>query len=176
MPLIIAHRGLVNGPDKDKENTLTAFLSARSQGFDVEIDVWYDNYKLYIGHDTPMYETDIETLQNISRSSIDDLSHAWIHCKNINAIFRMNQIMTHQLNFFFHENDPVTLTSNGYVWTFPGQQLTSCSICVLPELIYAYHDVPKLECYGFCTDRGKAIRNLFDPTVSNSVELAWPKY
>ena len=40
MTLLIAHRGLTDGPDQDKENTLSAIIAARTQGFDVEVDVW----------------------------------------------------------------------------------------------------------------------------------------
>lgn len=171
MPLIIAHRGLINGPDKDKENTLTAFLSARSQGFDIEIDVWYDNYKWYIGHDKPQYETELTTLNSLGIENNDPECHTWIHCKNINALSRLREESFYKFHYFYHNNDPCTLTSSNYIWTFPGQELTSYSICVLPELIYAYYDVPKLECYGFCTDRGKAVQKLFDPSISNTIGL-----
>ena len=50
---IIAHRGLVNGPDKNKENTLPTIMSALGLGFDVEVDVWLQNNQLKLGHDKP---------------------------------------------------------------------------------------------------------------------------
>ena len=38
------------------------------------------------------------------------------------------------IHYFWHQEDDVTLTSRGYLWTYPGKQLTEKSICVLPEL------------------------------------------
>ena len=35
---------------------------------------------------------------------------------------------------FEHQEDDVTLTSEGYIWTYPNKQLTDNSIAVLPEL------------------------------------------
>jgi len=49
---------------------------------------------------------------------------------------------------FFHQNDNVTLTSKGYMWTYPTQKLTEKSICVMPELQTI--DVKKSA--GICSD------------------------
>ena len=39
---LIAHRGNVNGPDPLTENTPEKIESAITAGYDVEIDIWYD--------------------------------------------------------------------------------------------------------------------------------------
>ena len=49
---------------------------------------------------------------------------------------------------FFHQNDNVTLTSEGYLWTNPTHQLTEKSICVLPEL----QTIDIEGCAGICSD------------------------
>ena len=48
---------------------------------------------------------------------------------------------------FFHQNDSVTLTSEGY-GTYPTQPLTEKSICVLPEL----QKIDVKGCAGICSD------------------------
>ena len=54
---LIAHRGNVNGPDPLTENTPEKIESAIAAGYDVEIDIWYDEEgKLWLGHDEPTYE------------------------------------------------------------------------------------------------------------------------
>lgn len=173
MPLLIAHRGLVDGPDRFKENSLTALLSARSQGFDVEVDVWYDNYNFYVGHDDPMWQADIETLKSIGNVENDPTSHIWIHCKNINALAAFQELSSFRCNYFFHENDPITLTNNGYVWTFPGKQLTSNSICVMPEWTYSLKEISAMYSYGFCSDYVSTLKDIFEPVMSRPSNTTW---
>ena len=69
----------------------------------------------------------------------------WCHAKNIEAFKRLLELGTH---CFFHQNDPVTLTSKQYIWTYPTQQLTEKSICVLPEL----QTIDVDGCAGVCSD------------------------
>ena len=38
-----------------------------------------------------------------------------------------------KIHCFFHQEDDVTLTSKGYLWTYTGKQLTENSIAVLPN-------------------------------------------
>ena len=52
----IAHRGLFQGPDKDKENNPDQICEALEKGFDVEIDLRCDeNNNLFLGHDYNQY-------------------------------------------------------------------------------------------------------------------------
>ena len=69
----------------------------------------------------------------------------WCHAKNIDAFKKMLQRGIH---CFWHQEDDVTLTSNGYIWTYPGKQLTTKSICVLPEKV----NYNKFDCAGICSD------------------------
>ena len=72
----------------------------------------------------------------------------WIHCKNIEALKFCKQYNIEN-NYFYHQNDDVVLTSNGYFWTYPGKKLTEYSIAVLPEL-KKFEDIQT--CFGICTD------------------------
>ena len=69
----------------------------------------------------------------------------WFHAKNIEAFY---ELLKRDIVCFWHQNDDVTLTSNGYIWTYPGKQLTSNSICVLPE----QNNIKKFNCAGICSD------------------------
>ncbi len=50
-PAIVAHRGLVAGPDKARENAAATLRGAVAQGFSVEFDVRDDRGRLVLSHD-----------------------------------------------------------------------------------------------------------------------------
>ena len=60
--ILISHRGNMNGIEKTKENTIEQINLALSKGYDVEVDVWYENGSLYLGHDKPEEKVDLEFL------------------------------------------------------------------------------------------------------------------
>jgi hypothetical protein len=137
--IYIAHRGLFDGPNKEKENHPQQILSALSKGYDVEVDVWYKDELWFLGHDGPTYGVDEQFLYTRG---------LWIHAKNIEALYELSFT---NLNYFWHQEDDYTLTSKGFIWTYPGKTLTKTSICVMPEWKY---DVSKfnMNCYGVCSD------------------------
>lgn len=147
--LIIAHRGLIEGPNKEIENKPNTIQKALDYGFDVEVDVWFLNDSWYLGHDGPEYETNIKFLSN---------QKMWIHCKNLNALSEITSQHVH-INCFWHENDKYTLTSKGYIWAYPGQETQSNkSIKVLPEL---HSSISKVQnCLGICTDYALRYKNI----------------
>ena len=104
---LISHRGNINGKNVQKENSPDYILKALSFGYDVEIDVWYVNNKFFLGHDTPQYEISIEFLKN------DKL---WCHAKNLASLEKM---LYNNITCFWHQTDDYTLTSKGYIWTYP---------------------------------------------------------
>lgn len=136
--ILIAHRGNVDGPDPTDENKPDYVDHAISLGHDVEVDLWVISNKLYLGHDEPSYPININYL-------FDRSNRLWIHCKNIEALERLD---TSEFNYFWHDRDTVTITSQGYFWVYPGKQPVKKSIAVLPEI---FND-PINDCYGICTD------------------------
>jgi hypothetical protein len=132
---IIAHRGNTDGPSA-WENKPEHVLAALSKGFDVEVDVWLIEGKIYLGHDDPDYEIEASFLKD---------TRFWCHAKNIAALDLMMKMGVH---CFFHNVDDVVLTSKGFLWTFPGKILFSNSVCVMPEL----HAPTDSVFYGICTD------------------------
>lgn len=132
----ISHRGNLTGPNPMKENSVEYINNALSKSFDVEIDVWLKKDIFYLGHDEPQYEVDINFLKN---------PRLWIHAKNLECFYKLSN---YNLNFFWHEDDKVTITSKGFFWNYPGTQLSEKSICVLPEKF----GIRKLNCLGYCSD------------------------
>ena len=137
----IAHRGDLTGPSH-KENQTYHLVDAIDAGYDVELDLWMINDLLWLGHDGPQYL--------IKESFLLDIGHAaWIHCKNLEALNFLNSTFP-QLNYFWHEEDSYTLTSQGYIWAYPGKQVTDRSVLVhlgKPDL-NSFDVMP----YAICSD------------------------
>lgn len=137
----ISHRGNINGIIPNQENRLNYIDDALSQGYDVEVDIWGVDGLLYTGHDSADYDIDIDWI-------LDRANYLWIHVKNIKALDIMMKY-DKVINYFWHQNDDVTLTSRNFIWTFPGKELTVNSIAVLPE-VGKFHNISSA--YGICSD------------------------
>jgi hypothetical protein len=138
--ILIAHRGNLNSKSVSFENHPEYVDLAIKQDFDVEIDLWYED-GLFLGHDAPKFK--------IKKDWISERrDKLWIHCKNIKAIEWFND--KKNFNYFWHQEDVLTLTSKGYIWVYPDKQPVGGSIAVLPELYLPNIDVSK--CIGICSD------------------------
>jgi hypothetical protein len=136
--LFIAHRGNINGPNPDLENSPPYILNTLKMGYDVEIDVWNIDGEWWLGHDIHEYKIDIDFLKN---------NKIWCHAKNIHSL---HELLKHlDIHCFFHQTDDYTITSNGIIWAYPGKYVTENSIAVMPE----YNMPSNLhQCKGICTD------------------------
>tara|TARA_R110002020_G_scaffold161550_2_gene346791 strand:- start:21692 stop:22132 length:441 start_codon:yes stop_codon:yes gene_type:complete len=139
--LLISHRGNINGRKPLEENQPAYIVSTLDAGYEVEIDVWREQDKWYLGHDKPEY---------LVEGSFLKTDRLWCHAKNLAAL---ELLLDLGVNCFWHQNDDFTLTTKGYIWAFPGRPLCAKSICVLPELTsptsLSYQ--PAL-CAGICSD------------------------
>ena len=149
MKKIIAHRGNIRGPNPSQENKPSFIDAAIEKGFDVEVDIWLIDDLWFLGHDEPEYRIDKRFLKHRS-------DFLWCHAKNINAL---TELLNNKMHCFFHESDLVTLTSKGFIWTYPGAELTSNSVCLMPENFsielekhFPNHKYDFKQCYGICTD------------------------
>ena len=138
--ILISHRGNINGISKSHENYPTYIDNAIYVGYDVEIDIWYKDKILWLGHDEPQYEIDFKWI-------IDRIDKLWIHCKNVEAILYFKECK-YDINFFWHQEDKLTLTSKNYIWVYPGNQPIENTIAVMPEIYN--DDISK--CIGICSD------------------------
>jgi hypothetical protein len=145
--IYIAHRGLTDGPDVNLENRPEQIEYALSEGFDCEIDLWVMNSELCLGHDRPDYLIDAKFLKKFG---------LWIHAKNLPALRWLTDT---NFTYFWHEGDKFTLTSNNFIWTYPENELTDKSICVMPEWSDPeFTRLPK-NCFGICSDYVRKIRD-----------------
>jgi len=145
--ILIAHRGLFEGPDLQWENHPEQIERALAAGFDAEVDVRWINEKWWLGHDTPTYEVDEAFLLK---------SGLWLHCKNLEALSRLLGL---SVNCFWHQTDHYTLTSGGFIWAYPGQPLTERSIWVQPEWFGGWRDDLGQVCAGVCSKFVAEIRS-----------------
>ena len=149
---VIAHRGNLTGPNPERENKLDYIAEALAEGVDVEVDVWFHEGKLYLGHDKPDTPISVGFLLD---------NRFWCHAKNIEAL---DVMLDHNVHCFFHDVDEVTLTSKGFVWTFPGKKLTKRSVCVLPETTTGFYGQ---KFSAICTDYTRFYKFADFPNVSN---------
>ena len=136
---LISHRGNTTERKPDLENHPDYIMDAYKSGFNVEIDVWNIEGEFYLGHDEPTYQVDWKFL----------IRHGfWCHAKNFEALHRMRHCGAH---CFWHQEDEYTLTSEGFIWTYPGKKIGSQSVIVCKtekETI----DACKQRLYGICSD------------------------
>lgn len=157
---IIAHRGNIDGPDPLTENQPETIDKAIELRFDVEIDVRYipDENKFFLGHDNPDYEIDLEWI-------INRKENLWIHCKDLESLNFFSSNSKYDLNYFWHQTDSYTLTSERIIWAYPGQEVKERCVIVMPEkddvlnfLNKEYIDFSDYNCYGICTDYAQKIK------------------
>lgn len=133
---VISHRGNLSGPS-NLENNPNHILNCLSKNIECEIDVWNIDDKFYLGHDSPQYFID---------SGFLELEGLWCHCKNLKAL---NNLIKKNINCFWHQNDDFTLTSKGFIWTFPHKEVGENSVIVDTSLNWKDKNY---NCYGICTD------------------------
>jgi hypothetical protein len=144
--IYISHRGNLSSIDSSLENSPIYIEKALQQNFYVEIDLWMQNNKLYLGHDLPQYQIEKTFLDN---------KYFFVHCKNHEALhFMSNEKL--DCEYFWHQDDKYTLTSKNKIWVHPSAKLLKDSICVLPELSRT-EDLSL--CYGICSDYIMRYRN-----------------
>lgn len=137
--ILISHRGNINGKIIDRENTINYIEEALNKGYNVEVDIWYNEKSLYLGHDDGKEKVSIEFLKN---------EKIWAHAKNYDAL---RILLDNGVHTFFHNEDNYTLTSKGHIWAYPVKNYPNEVIAVLPEWNNELKDFPK-NCVGVCSD------------------------
>jgi hypothetical protein len=141
----ISHRGNLSGSNPHMENKPDYILEAIASDFEVEVDVWKLKDEWFLGHDEGQYKIKNDFLLN---------GKIWWHAKNLEAL---EELILLNAKCFWHNIDNYTLTSNNYIWTYPGYPLTSNSICVMPEKFSLENKNFKI-CAGVCSDIIKEYR------------------
>jgi hypothetical protein len=133
---LISHRGNLNGPSI-YENVPYHIQQCLSDGVECEIDVWKIQDKFYLGHNNPEHEVDFSFLRQ---------KGLWCHTKNLEAL---SEMLKQNINCFWHQNDDFTLTSSGFIWTYPNKNVLNNSIIVDNDPKWKEKNY---ECYGVCSD------------------------
>lgn len=146
MTMIIAHRGNVYGAKPESENNPGYIDECIRAGYYAEIDLHFTAKGFELGHDEPQYKVDGSWL-------LKQAPMLFIHCKTIDAMLECSKYRFP--HYFFHQTDPMTLTSSGYFWTYPDPSLmlTMHSIAVSynrDNMIWGFRHL--MECAGVCTD------------------------
>lgn len=136
---LISHRGNIKGKAENEENKPQYIDFAIDLGYNVEVDVWLKNGIWYLGHDIPQYQINYNWLK-------ERKSKLWVHCKNLECLENCENAI--ELHYFWHELDTVTLTSQGFIWAYPGKQPIKNSIAVMPEIFGDNIE----NCIGICSD------------------------
>ena len=121
---LIAHRANLYGSDPKTENSPIQILKCIALGFDVEVDVWYIDQQLFLGHDGPQYNIDLDFL-------VQHKNYLWCHCKHFDSLQYLHQYP--DVHIFSHDQDEYTFTSQKWIWCYPGKQAPYNSIIVMPE-------------------------------------------
>jgi hypothetical protein len=142
---LISHRGNTNSIQQKQENNPFFLDKLLKIGYNVEIDVWLINNELFLGHDNPEYLIDLKYLKN---------ELFWCHAKNLEALQFM---IKNRIHCFWHQEDDFTLTSKGYIWTYPGKPVCERSIivCRSKEETLEYS---KFNIAGICSDYTESLK------------------
>lgn len=136
--ILIAHRGNTSGKNKARENTISYIEEALNKGYHCEIDLCkFDGEKFYLGHD--------ETGEAVSMGWLGS-RNVWCHAKEYKTLEALVALGIH---CFWHESDKYTLTSQGWIWAYPGQPGGRYTIAVHPEKLTA-EELKKFD--GVCSD------------------------
>lgn len=142
---VISHRANISGPNPLFENHPDNIDKCIKFGYDVEVDVRLIDDSFYLGHDSPDYCVTIEWIH-------ERKDNLWIHCKDLNSLDKFSAEQS-DFNYFWHQEDDYTLTSRGFIWTYPGKKVSnSRGVLVMPEWNGCVENLNKYDCYAVCTD------------------------
>jgi hypothetical protein len=153
----VCHRGNLFGKQIPSENKPNILQIRDVQHLDVECDVWWQNGKLWLGHDIPEYETTLEWLSQSPRRLIhakDGLTFEYLLGESGKRAL--------DLHIFYHTDEDYVLTSKGIVIVYPGKPLLKGSLCMMPESAkkpYALQDREKI--FMLCSDKKESINTCF---------------
>ncbi len=139
---IISHRGNLDGPNTNEENTIEKIKYCLSLGYDVEIDIRLINDRLYLGHDGPVCEVNLDFL-------LQNSDKLWCHAKNLLALDYMLDF--EQINCFWNNEDKHTLTSKNYIWSWNTYRTCYKTVMVCKSLEDMSYFLSQ-PIYGICSD------------------------
>lgn len=156
MTRLIAHRGNTEGKKEFCENHPDYIQNAINKGLDVEVDVWYDEGELYLGHDAPNYNISIKQLEKWAKKQF-----VYAHCKNSKAALYVP--FSYGLVPFAHSEDDFIILPDMHLWIHP-KAIQALPVSVQKESIIVAHEwvTTPLNYFGICTDTPLLYKEVFD--------------
>jgi hypothetical protein len=140
------HRGNLTGPKKEFENNFGILIQRSIQGYSTEVDVWYHEHNLWLGHDKPEYKISMDWLASCKRRLIHAKDGKTFEYLLLEAGKRAID-----LHIFYHTEEDYVLTNKGLVICYPGKPLLEGSLCMMPErTTYSPQELQKSFC--ICSD------------------------
>lgn len=143
----ICHRGNLTGSIKELENNFGILIQRSIQGHRVEVDVWYHEQCLWLGHDKPEYKITLDWLVSCKRRLI----HAK-DGKTFEYLLQEAGKRALDLHIFYHTEEDYVLTNKGLVICYPGKPLLEGSLCMMPERA-SYSPVELQQSFAICSDK-----------------------
>lgn len=147
--ILISHRGNTKGKNPLQENNPMYLIKALKEGYHIEVDIWNKHSNWFFGHDFAQYKIgNNKKLKNFCKKYLNKI---WFHCKNYEALDKIKEI--NNINYFWHENDSYTITSKGFLWSYPGKKIIKKkSIILFPEKFFKIKEIKKMKLFGICSD------------------------
>lgn len=198
-PKIIAHRGNIDGPNPGRENHPDYIKAALNKGYGVEIDAWFVDGQWGLGHDEPLYAVNLQYFFDLRDHSFKIHGNAypvrrnpliWIHLKNLGAVQEMINInrtgssdrkedefghsrhLADRLNYFWHQEDDVTITNHGHIWAHPKvEDIPVGSAWVVPNYTgikgvhYNYSTSNWTRAEWVCVDYANAVNDFYKEMI-----------
>jgi len=136
---IVSHRGNLEGRNIKLENHPDQIDFAIKNNFLAEIDLRIIDNKFWLGHDEPDYLIDKQWL-------LDRNEYLVIHSKDLktsNHLVNLNK----KLNWFYHTDEDIVLTSWGWMWCYPEIYLSEGITVLIGDQVKLSSKV-----LGVCTD------------------------
>ena len=141
----ICHRGNLERKELAKENNPDILDTRIADGYDVELDVWYKNNELFLGHDNPEYPITFEWLMQSSKK--------YIHTKDASTLeyllLRCGK-EGYNPNIFYHTGEHYSLTTRNHIIVLPGQEILEGSVNMMPEMSPTPKDTR--QAFAVCSD------------------------
>tara|TARA_R100000008_G_scaffold31266_1_gene17456 strand:- start:702 stop:1139 length:438 start_codon:yes stop_codon:yes gene_type:complete len=139
--ILISHRGNINGIDFVQENTKPYIQNAIDLGYDVEVDIRYEDNNFLFGHDYGQYDVELQWL-------LDRKDKLWVHCKDFKSL---SKLIDTEVRVFYHQKEDYTIISDGHIWAHNLSDIDDK--CIIPLLSEKeLKNWKRTDVYGICSD------------------------
>jgi hypothetical protein len=127
----------------DNANKPEHIEAAINQGFDVKVDLWLKDKKLYLGDFEPEYKLEIDFLEKHHHK-------LWLHCHDLDIIEKFHDLdpMGTNLNYFYLTCENLVRTSKWYNIMWNAKPIKGC-VFMNPE---RYSEYEFSQCFGLISN------------------------